>query len=185
MPTTQTASNASMLPGSAVTTNTLLFDTNVWLDYFFDRAGVSNDIVDLIECAKFAGDTIATTVSIKKDVYYIVPRELRRRAAAIGGHGDEQPSETLFKQVAWALLEQMDELATVVPLSLREDFFARHIKDEHNDYEDDALVATARAIGAKCIVTSDLPLLRHFPNECRTPAQALAIYRDRPCQQPR
>lgn len=181
MPTTQTASSLPVPPGSAITTNTLLFDTNVWLDYFFGRPGVSNDIVDLIECAKSAGDTIATTVLIKKDVYYIVPRELRRRVAASGGHGDGQPCEASLKQVAWALLDQMDDLATIVPLSLREDFFARHLKGEHNDYEDDTLVATARAVGAKCIVTSDLPLLRHFPNECRTPAQALAVYRDEPC----
>ena len=169
MHTTRTASNAEVPPGSAVTTNTLLFDTNVWLDYFLQRPGVTDDIVDLIACSKAAGDTIATTVSIKKDVFYIAPRELRRRGAPKG-------SDATLTQIAWALLEQMDDLATIVPLSMREDFFARHLKDQHADYEDNALMATARAVGPKCVVTSDAELLRRFPSECLTPARAVALY---------
>ena len=175
MTTTSTVAEADIPRGSSVQTTTILFDTNVWIDYFLGREGVVDDIVDLIADVRSSGYSIATTVSIKKDVFYIIPRELHRRASGERPTAST-PTHGAFTEIAWALLDQMDDLATVVPIGMREDFFARHLRSEHGDYEDDALVATARSIGARCVATSDIRLLSRFPDVCRTPADARGLF---------
>ena len=173
MTTTRTAAETDIPRGHEVQTATVLFDTNVWLDYFLGREGVVEDIVSLIANLRASDHTIATTVPIKKDVFYIIQRELRRRAKAEGA--DASVQDAPYGEIAWAMLEQMDELSTIVPVGMREDFFARHLRSEHGDYEDDALIAAARSLGARCVVTSDTRLLARFPDACRTPAQALVL----------
>lgn len=174
MTTTHTADNGRVSPDGR-SARTLLFDTNVWLDYYLGRSGVASDIAHVIEYVRAGGDTIITTVSIKKDVFYIVPRELRRLAHA-QDPGSPVPSGDSFTQIAWAVLESMDDIATVVPLSMREDFFARHLRRECDDYEDNALLATAHSAGAQIVVTSDRRLLERFGDRCQTPAAVLATY---------
>ncbi|MBR2835574.1 MAG: PIN domain-containing protein [Coriobacteriales bacterium] len=159
-------------------TNTVLFDTNVWLDYFLNRNDMSQTIVELIAEIDASGCTVATTVSIKKDVFYLVPRELQRIASASNEPLSFNTTQTsAYTEIAWAVLEQMDNLSTIVPLNLREDFFARHLRAQHADYEDDALLATARSIGAQCVVTSDKKLLECFSDICCTPHAALNRYK--------
>ena len=157
-----------------------LFDTNVWVDYFLGRPEVIQAITDLIKLIRKNHLSIATTVSIKKDVFYIVPRELRRLALTQMQQegcdkGGRVPSQQSFTQVAWATLDQMDNLATIVPMGMREDFYARNLRKDLSDYEDDTVLATAKSINAERLITSDRRMLDRFPELCMTPAQALEI----------
>ena len=174
--TMRSADSAAVPVGAETPSRMVLFDTNVWLDYFLGREPVSSDVARLIEALHVNDYGIAVTVAIKKDVFYILPRELRRRGSISSAGEEVRCSEESYAQVAWAVLDRIDELATVVPLGMREDFFARHMRQDHTDYEDDALVATARSIGARCTVTSDSRLIGRFPQLCLTPAQACRLF---------
>lgn len=152
----------------------ILLDVNVWLAFLLNTEGPQRPVSGLIGSAGAVGAQVVTTASIRKDVFYIAGREMRRMWRADHPGGDMSLEDSLLvRDVTWTCLEQMDELATIVPESMREDFLARHLRGRHDDYEDDLLVGTAQAVGAWALVTYDEGLLRHFPELCMTPETAL------------
>ena len=55
---------------------------------------------------------------------------------------------------------------------MREDFYARHLRKSHEDYEDNLLLATVHSIGARSVITYDRQLLDRFPALCMMPREA-------------
>lgn len=153
----------------------VLYDTNVWMDFFLHRsADKAKSVISLTGLLEERYAHIVITTSIKKDVFYNIQRDIKRQYR--NARGTEKLPEDFAlaaRDLAWTMLEQMDELATIVPESMREDFFARHLRATHDDYEDDLLMGTAQAVDAQMVVTYDEALVSHFPRLCMTPRAAL------------
>lgn len=141
-----------------------LFDTNIWLYYFLGEDVYKHEIMDLIASGQDDGVDILFTPTTAKDLFYVLPRALRR-AGAIG------PDETMGS-IAWSCLERMFELATPAPQSAAECHIARMLQPAISDFEDAMIIASAETAGADYIVTLDKELLRDMPEVCVDPARA-------------
>ena len=104
-----------------------------------------------------------------KDVFYIVPRRLKR---AVEGDGCSSAS---YNEVAWACLEAMMNLGTAAPLSFAECELARMLKNTYNDFEDNLILASGETAQADYVVTNDGGMLKSMPETCVTPARALIL----------
>lgn len=141
-----------------------LLDTNIWLYYFLGENAYKHEIMDLIASGQDDGVDILFTPTTAKDLFYVLPRALRR-AGAIG------PDETM-SSIAWGCLERMFELATPAPQSAAECHIARTLRSTIPDFEDAMIIAAAETAGADYIVTLDKELLRDMPEVCVDPARA-------------
>lgn len=141
-----------------------LLDTNIWLYYFLGENAYKHEIMDLITSGQDDGVDILFTPTTAKDLFYVLPRALRR-AGAIG------PDETM-SSIAWGCLERMFELATPAPQSAAECHIARTLRSTIPDFEDAMIIAAAETAGADYIVTLDKELLRDMPEVCVDPARA-------------
>lgn len=141
-----------------------LLDTNIWLYFFLGEDAYKHEIMDLIASGQDDGVDILFTPTTAKDLFYVLPRALRR-AGAIG------PDETMGS-IAWGCLERMFELATPVPQSAAECHIARMLRSTIPDFEDAMIIAAAETAGADYIVTLDKELLRDMPEVCVDPTRA-------------
>ena len=136
----------------------------IWLYYFLGEDAYKHEITDLIASGQDDGVDIRFTPTTAKDLFYVIPRALRR-AGAIG------PDETM-SSIAWGCLERMFEFATPAPQSAAECHIARMLRSTIPDFEDAMIIAAAETAGADYIVTLDKELLRDMPEVCVDPARA-------------
>ena len=148
----------------------LLLDTNVWLDYFLGTGPSIDDISRIVERGAEGTVDLFYTPTSAKDLFYILPRRLRR-ACANGAQADEAS----FRSVAWACVERMMELACAAPLSHAECQLARMLRGEFGDFEDDLILAAAETAKVDYIVTNDRALLQSVPEACVTPERACRL----------
>ncbi|MBQ9058625.1 MAG: PIN domain-containing protein [Atopobiaceae bacterium] len=149
----------------------LLIDTSVWLEYLLAIEPNYVAVVDLFDVCVNRDTTIAYTPNALKDVFYLIPRQLRREAIASG-----DDSDTSYVAAAWACVRTMTEIALAVPQSLAECDLAWMLRNKHNDLEDNLLIASAETCHADYVVTYDKQLLERFPAICITPQQALDLF---------
>ena len=147
---------------------TLLLDTNVWVSYLLAQEPEAQAAHRLVETAGKYGVTLAYAPSTLKDVFYLIPRTLRRDAIATGTY-EEGIS---FKPAAWGCVNKITEIAVAVPQSLVECELAYSLRSIHNDYEDNLVFATAETCNADYVVTTDEAFLKHYAPACITPEQA-------------
>lgn len=136
----------------------------IWLYYFLGEDAYKHEIMDLIASGQDDGVDIRFTPTTAKDLFYVLPRALRR-AGAIG------PDETM-SSIAWGCLERMFEFATPAPQSAAECHIARMLRSTIPDFEDAMIIAAAETVGADYIVTLDKELLWDMPEVCVDPARA-------------
>ena len=149
----------------------LLADTSVWIAYFLGEEGRRNTVCDLFEQVVRGGGTILYAPTSLKDVFYIVPRRMRRDAIA-AGHGVEGVS---FVPAAWACVRTMTEIACAATQSLAECDLAWMLRNSHDDLEDNLIMAAVETCGADCVATYDRELLDRFAPACATPEQLLRM----------
>lgn len=152
-------------------TETLLLDTNVWVAYVLAQEPGALTVRRLIELAKEDDITLAYAPTTLKDVFYIVPRSLRRDAIAAGTY-EEGIS---FRPSAWACVRAITDIAVAAPQSLIECEMAWSLRNVHRDYEDNLLFAAAETCNADYIVTTDTEFLKHYAPVCITPEQAVHL----------
>ena len=141
-----------------------LLDTNIWLYYFLGEDAHKHEIMGLIASGQDDGVDILFTPTTVKDLFYVLPRALRR-AGAMG------PDETM-SSIAWSCVERMFELGTPAPQSAAECHIARMLWSTISDFEDAMIIAAAETAGADYIVTLDKKLLRAMPEVCVDPTRA-------------
>lgn len=147
----------------------LLVDTNVWIDYFMKNEPIWRDCTSIVEAAAEDRVDLLVTPTTLKDIFYIIPRLLRREGA---GSAD---ADTSFKPSAWACIELVLSIATPAPQSSAECELARALKGKIDDYEDGLVFAAAETTNADYIVTSDRQLLNSYPEVFVTPKRALEL----------
>ena len=150
----------------------LFFDTNVWMDFFFDRSPRHGLAARLIAAAQAGDVPLYTAMTSTKDIYYLVKSELKRIAREEGsGLGPEEVAA--IDEVGWACVRSMVSHATVIPLGEGDIWESLLLRAKHGDYEDDLVLAAALKSKAAWLVTQDSALTRHAPLPCLTEAEAL------------
>lgn len=150
--------------------DSLLIDTNVWIDFFLGSEPFCWEAYRLFEVADDRRVTLLYAPTTIKDVFYTIPR--RMRLAAQGDGGDKGVS---YLPAAWACVRKMTEIAVAAPQSLAECDMAWMLRTTHGDFEDNLLMATAETCNADYVVTYDKRLLERFAPACATPGQVLRL----------
>ncbi len=148
--------------------SSFVVDTNVWVDFFLRVSPHYEKICSFFELVSKRGGTLAYAPTTLKDVFFIIPRRLRREA-----HGDEQAVS--FTPAAWACMRMMTEIAVAAPQSLAECELAWMLRNAHDDLEDNLVIAAAETCNADYVVTYDKQMLERFAPACITPERALEL----------
>ena len=154
----------------------LLVDTCAWIPYLVGEEPGYAEVRELFEECVRRDVTLLYTPTTLKDVFYIVPRRLRRAAIEAG----EDVEGLSFAPAAWACARTMTDIAVAVPQALPECDLAWMLRNEHDDFEDSLILACAETCGADFVVTYDKLLLERFSPACVTPAQASSLLRKSP-----
>lgn len=153
----------------------LLVDTNVWISYFMGQGSRCPHITRLINACHRHGIDLLFAPSSLKDVFYIVPRELKRMGRAEHSAADERGEAGTRGLVAWACSESMHKLATPASMGLPECRMAHMLRGQHADLEDNLVLACAAGCKAEYVLTYDEGMIRDFPGDCITPEHACEL----------
>ena len=151
---------------------TVLFDTNVWMDFFTNRRGNAHDVALLIDAIASGDGSVLTTITTVKDLFYLIPCYLKREAEADGGAGNMAAAR---EAIAWSCVRMVRKLSTVVGTDTADLLWAEANRAVEPDLEDGLLLETVRRAGADFVVSSDRGLLRRSPVPGLTPGELLAV----------
>lgn len=140
----------------------MLLDTNVWLDYYLPWRSGHVVAQRLIVSAFEQNQTLAYAVPSIKDVFYMSAAEHKRAERAATGILSE-PAARTATVTAWGCVNNMQEIATAIPLDHTDVWMASKQRVLHGDFEDDLVIAAAMRGRADYLVTNDDALLRHCP----------------------
>ena len=140
----------------------VLCDTNVWLDYYLGERSGHEEARELIMQGCRRGIAFMVPSSCLGDVFYLCQADFKRAVREANGCVTE--SQALAAQAsAWAIVEHLLELATVVGSDHGDAYIAAKHRVVHGDFEDDLVIAAALRSSADCLVTDDEQLRRHSP----------------------
>lgn len=151
----------------------LLVDTNVWLDYLLGREG-AEDAVRMLQTADAREDAVAVTPSIMKDAFFLICATLKRRIREEGRSVNEEDARAIT-QIGWSCLLTMQHAAIVLDQGFQAHLGAMALRDQHEDYEDDLLLATAQDAKVSYLITKDQKLLSNGVVKALTPRQYVAL----------
>lgn len=142
--------------------NSLLLDTNIWLDYFLGVRKGSRQAAQLVNEALKKNAALLYAVTTAKDLYYIICSDFKRAAHKRDGVLTESAA-LAAREVAWSCLNTLTEIATAVGCDNSDVQIARKQRAVHQDFEDNLIIAAAMRGGASMLVTNDDALLKHVP----------------------
>ena len=140
----------------------LFLDTNVWLDYYLPWRSGYAAAQRLIVSAFEQNQTLAYAVPSIKDVFYMSAAEYKRAERAATGDLSESAARAAAV-AAWGCVNNMQEIATAIPLDHTDVWMASKQRALHGDFEDDLVIAAAMRGKVDYLVTNDDALLRHCP----------------------
>ena len=150
----------------------VLLDTNVWIDgYMAGRPHHADALALMKACVKAEWELLIASHSLK-DFWYLYWQTGKQYSIA-AGDGSVESCSNAAKVAAWAATEQIAQLATVVGSDSSDAWLALKMRDTHDDYEDNLVVAAALRAKPRLLVTNDRVLLSHCPVATATPADAL------------
>lgn len=138
----------------------LLLDTNVWLDNYDGTRPLSKQSQALIDMA-FAHDaTLFYPVCSLKDVYYNLVQSMKN-ASRNEGMAITTVAASAIKELAYASVKNMAEVGTAVGADDSDVWLALKMYPYHRDVEDDFVLAAMERSKASFLVTNDLQLIKH------------------------
>ncbi|MBQ9043689.1 MAG: PIN domain-containing protein [Eggerthellaceae bacterium] len=153
----------------------VLCDVNIWLDFYFgDRKG--HDMARrLVLQGQKQGLMFMVPASCLSDFFYICQASFKKGVLErYGAVSDEQGIAA--REGAWAAMESLLRIATVVGADMSDAEIALKFKDVHRDYEDDLVIAAALRAKPDCLVTRDAKLQAKSPVLALTAEEACAYY---------
>lgn len=159
-----------------MTAPTLVFDTNVWLDFFLDRSSRHDAAGELMAEANRREAIVLTPVTALKDIYFLITAELKRAEREANGAVSESFARAI-DEVAWACIKSLRQQSVVVGADATDMVEAIAMRPAHPDFEDDLIAAALIRSHADYLVTSDEALPRHAPVPCLTIDQAITLLR--------
>lgn len=152
----------------------MLCDTGVWLDYFLGNRARHELARTFVDKCEQGGVSLLVSPASLNDFFHLCQLELRQ--AILKATGDFTPQqEKAARDVAWADLDNLAELATVVTADASDVWLARTHRQVHADFEDDLVVAAAQRAKADFLITNDEQLLRHAPVAALSVADAIKV----------
>ena len=151
----------------------IMLDTNVLVDYYLGREPGCSACKRIIELARDRHILYASASSLK-DVYYLVGSTLKR-AQRIEGGALMEDAAVACADIAWSCVRNALDVVLVANAGQTETLDAFVLRSVHNDFEDDLVLASARAIHADLFVTGDASLAAHSPVGALTPQAAAAL----------
>ena len=148
----------------------LVIDTNVWVDYLLGIEPFCSDIVKLFQTANERDVSLLYTPTTLKDVFYIVPRQLRREEPS--NDPDSSSEVGARTRIAWACVETITSISSAAPQSMAECNLAWMLRHKHSDFENNLVIAAAETCNADYVITYDRQLINRFAPACITPGQA-------------
>ncbi len=153
---------------------TLLLDTNVWLDYFDQsRVGFASAVA-LIRLARQEGIDLLIAPTSCKDFYYQCALAIKRDVRRAGREVTREVADAA-EEYAWGCLQSITEIATVASMGLVDVAMSRTIHRVHRDFEDDLIVAVATRCQVTYLVTGDRRLAADSPVPTLNVAQVLKL----------
>ena len=153
----------------------LLVDTNVWLDLYLPHRPERAIASDLMREACNRQLSLAFAAHSALDVCQRVAIDNKRWLREQGRLNES--AAIAVKRLAWECVNEMRELATAVPMDSSDLYFMGKLRDLHNDFEDDLVMAACERAHANYLVTNDRNLLAHASIDARTPRQMLELIR--------
>lgn len=152
----------------------VLFDTNVLLDYFLAR-GESGETSKRLIGTLWDGDyRMLVTSGTLKDLFYLVAAAIKRGARNKAGVLTEEDAKTA-SFIAWSCVRQATELMTVTETGWGECLRAITLRNFHDDFEDNLLIASAERAHIDYVVTRDRQLIERAPLACLSPEDMLRL----------
>lgn len=152
----------------------VLCDTSVWLDYFLGNRAQHDVARQFVDKCEEEGIALLVSPTSLNDFFHLCQLELQQ--GIMKATGDFTPQqESAARDVAWADLENLSELATVVTADASDVWLARTHRQVHADFEDNLVVAAAQRAKADFLITNDEQLLKHAPVAALSVADAIKV----------
>ena len=151
-----------------------LIDTNVWLDAFIDRSRNHDTASTFLKNARLSNTPLFTSIETTKDVYYLVTLELKRMQRREVGEVTETFANAV-REAAWSCITTMRRNSTIVAADTSDMVEAIALRADHDDYEDNLIIAAAIRANATHIISSDKQLQACSPIACVGPKEALEL----------
>lgn len=159
---------------SVQTKKTALVDKDVWLALCLDLGEQAAEAYRFLDGALGVIDLLVTTTCLQ-EVWSDLCHVLRHVVVQEGGVVDDRV-EALITSIAWDCIAFVREVAIVVSSGARDATLADVLRDQHADYGDALLVATAQGCSASCIVSFKESLHECLPVRCLTPHEATIAF---------
>lgn len=124
--------------------------------YFPDRPGhkSANQLIDLmIDDAE-----LYYAASTMTDVFFL-SKTTQKKLLKDDGIELTDTMSAAANEIAWGCIKNMYEIASPIPTSIPVLFLSTKMKDIHNDFEDDVLLASAQTADIDYLITNDKTLL--------------------------
>ncbi len=139
----------------------ILLDTIVLVDYYLGREPGCGACSSIIALSQGTHALYVASLTLK-DVYYLVGATLKRLQRAERGTLTESDAAAC-NQIAWSCVRHAMDFAIVANVGKNECLDAFVCRSVHDDFEDDLVLASARAVDADFLVTGDERLALHSP----------------------
>lgn len=153
---------------------TLLLDTNVWIDNFFEGRPKSKEARALITTAIKQNIPLFYSAGTIKDFYYLVSLQLKRDIS----NALSETNAKAISEISWKLLDTLHELGTAVGLDESDIWLAKKYRSIHGDFEDNLIIAAAQRANVTYLVTNDKKLILHAPIAALTPKAVIELIND-------
>ena len=155
-------------------TKRVLCDTNVWLDYYFGTRTRHDEARELVMLCCRRDVALMVPSSCLGDFFYLCQAGFKQALHKTCGRITQ--SQALAAQAsAWANVEHLLELATVVGSDHGDAHIATKHRVIHGDFEDDLVIAAALRANADCLVTNNEQLRRNSPVLTLSSGEAVAF----------
>ena len=162
----------------------MLLDTNIWLNAYIperDGAGTCRAIIE--NCLKNKVPIYFAITSLK-DVFYVLERNMKKHLVEAAFQSTDGSSATpaqsesipyIAHEYAWSIVDTMCQIGTPVAMDMSDTWIAQHLRSDHEDLEDNLVIAACMRADAGYLVTADKELKMNSRIATLLPHQALAV----------
>lgn len=132
----------------------LLLDSNVWLDYFLPFREGHDKACDLVNSAIDRNVALFYSITQMPTVHYLL-RLLMKRDLQQTQNQLSEKTALAIRELVWGCLQNLRELATAIGADDSDLWVAEKLHRFHDDYEDNLIEAAAIRANASYLVTND------------------------------
>ena len=159
------------------TINSLLIDTNVWIDYFIAERPHHDEAFELIDLAASNGIALCYAITTAKDLFHQLAVDAKRWARRRCGGSLPEGFGAAAQEFSWGCVTSLDNLATPLGMDGSDLWLAVKQKPVHRDLEDNLVAAAAKRARVDFLVTGDADFKMHSPVATLLPGDAVRLLR--------